>query len=230
MSKILINGDLVDHDIENNPVNTKQSLTDEDYDMGCGGESVTSTLVDVTEPNNTNLDARGDSQDNSMSRQLSQPSEMEDIENDNDLYAPPPWYWLVRFGPMCQSPPKPVLVLRGGNQIMNVQSVTTTPGSNIAPSDIQDIQSSAPAVSGTDQPSTLAVAGFAEAPEEGRPTELAADGEPTDEPDTTTSASKSNKNKTRRRSSRISDTGESSSTSIISVERTYNLRKRNPKL
>lgn len=238
MSKILIDGDQMDHDIEINPVNTGQelqSLAGVGYDMGFGDEPETRTLVDVTEPNNTNLDIQGDNQDNSTSRQVSQPSEIEDIGNDNELYAPPPWYWLVRFGPVCQSPPKPVLVLRGGHQTMNVQSVTATSGqvpseqrvhtkSNIAPSDIQDIQSIVPTVSGAGQPGTLT--GVPEV----HPTELAIDGGPADELGVTTSVSKSNKNKTRRRSSRISDTGESSSTSITSVEGTYNLRKRDPKL
>lgn len=102
-----------------------------DYDMVCESEPDASTLADVTEPN-TNFGIRVDSREDlndSISTQVSQPSggEDHDTRNDDELYAPPPWYWLVKFGQMRQSPPRPVLVLRG-LQAANSENVTAALG------------------------------------------------------------------------------------------------------
>lgn len=89
-------------------------------------EEDASTLINVTEPKNISLDTRMDSRTNSDNPTSTRVSQMEDYDmgNDNELYAPPPWYWLVRFGHMCQSPPGPVLVLRGGLQAANTNTKT----------------------------------------------------------------------------------------------------------
>lgn len=256
MSKVATNSDQMNHDMKINPVDMRQApqlLIGVDCDMGCESELEADTLVDAAGPGDVNLDIQGDSRDNPMSNQVSQPLEMEDTENDSALYTPPPWYWLVRFGQMCQSPPKPVLVLRGGGrQVVSAESATAIScqvllddqgvhnESSTAPSDGQDIQDTVPAGSSTGQPDTLAVAGSAEVLNDGHPAEPAADGRLADELETDTSAripmvdleigsgtSGLARELDLTRSNTISGTG--ASTSIISSERTYNLGKRNPK-
>lgn len=250
MSKLLAEDDLMDHD------------------MVCGSEPDASTLVDVTEPNNTNLGIRVDSRedpDDSISTQVSQPSRVEDhdTKNDDELYAPPPWYWLVKFGQMHQSPPRPVLVLRGGLQAANSKNVTATLGQApneqrvhdepmIVPLGFRDVVPAASVISRTsalaavvstqvlkDDLAKLTVdssngrpAGESGSTSTSTPT---ADSETgscgavlAGKSNTTNSGSKSKKN--RRKSNRISDSGGGEpSTSIVSSERHYNLRKRNSK-
>lgn len=98
--------------------------------MVCEGEADAIPLINVTEPKNISLGTQVNSRtnsDNPTSTQVSQPPKMEgvyDTGNDNELYAPPPWYWLVRFGHMCQSPPGPVLVLRDSLQAANTNTKT----------------------------------------------------------------------------------------------------------
>lgn len=201
MSKVSTNSDQMNHDMKINLVNMRQApqlLIGVDCDMGCESEPEADTLVDAAGPRDVNLDIQGDSRDNPMPNQVSQPLEMEDTENDSALYTPPPWYWLVRFGQMCQSPPKPVLVLRGGRQVVSAESATAIScqvlddqgvhnESSTAPSDGQNIQDTVPAGSSTGQPDTLAVAGSAEVSNDGHPAEPAADGRLADELETGTS-------------------------------------------
>lgn len=240
-----------------------------DHDMVCESEPDASTLVDVTEPNNTNISICIDNRedlDNPISTEVYQSSGVEDHDtgNDNELYAPPPWYWLVKFGQMRQSPPRPVLVLREGLQAANSNNVTAALGQApneqrvydepmIVPSGFQDVVPAASVISRT---STLAVVVSAQVLKDdlAKLTVDSSDGGPADEPDSTTSTSTptvdsetgsceaalagesdptssgSKSKKNRRKSNRISDLGGGeSSTSIISSERHYNLRKRNSK-
>lgn len=245
--------------------NIPEPLADGDLmDMACENEADASTLINVTKLKNISLDTRVDSWTNSDNPTLTrvfQPSEMEgyDTGNDSELYAPPPWYWLVRFGHMCQSPPVPVLVLRGDLQAANTNTKAAFSEQRVH--DEPMIESSGPqnvvlAASAMGRTSVLTVPISAEALKVGPaiPTTSPSDGEPARVSDSTTPAStpmadsetgssgsglsgepdptnSGNKSKkNRRKSNRTNDPGDRESpTSIISPERHYNLRKKNHK-
>lgn len=211
------------------------------------GYGVEGDLGDTRQPNSTNFDIQSGGRGafgDSMARQVSQSPKTEDrdIEDDSELYTPPPWYWLVRFDQMCNSPPRPVLVLREGLQSVNAGDVTTASGQVSSEQGVHGypkiessgIKNVVPMVYGIGRTSTLIV--IDPAPSDGG---LAGESDTTAHTSTPTidsgidshgggnSVSESNKSRSKITSG-MGDGG--SSTSATSPARNYNLRKRNPKL
>lgn len=234
-----------------------RSASNNEYDMGDPssdneletGTLETSTLVGVTELVNTSSNSQSNNWedfDNPLLEQVSSPSvpddwEDHDTENDNELYAPPPWYWLSRIDQMAVSSPQPVLVLRGGHQSATLENSTISSKVlggekreddclRAAPSEIglTETQVKQPDIDQTGSLPTKsgpigALEGYLVKSGAGPP-----DSEPAGEPDTIIHVIGSKK--PRRKGKKKSGTGSKKPvTSGITLKGNYNLRKRHPK-
>lgn len=249
---LLGSDDREDYDVETNRVREQsllrqmsklfagddlRSASNNEYDMGdpsSDNELETGTLVGVTELVNTSSNSQSNNWedfDNPLLEQVPSPPapgdwEDHDTENDNELYAPPPWYWLSRIDQMAVSSPQPVLVLRGGHQSATLENSTISSKVldeekrehdrlRAAPPEIRltETQVKQPDI---DQTGLLPT-------KSGPP-----DSEPAGEPDTIIHVIGSKK--PRRKGKKKSGTGSKKPvTSGITLKGYYNLRKRHPK-